>query len=54
MPATQAQIRNLARTIAAQAGAIADGTLTGPVYAQARGILSNTETLAACLHDPAT
>jgi hypothetical protein len=41
------QYRELAATIASQAQAIADGTLTGPCYAHARLILRNAEQLAA-------
>jgi hypothetical protein len=47
MTATEQQIRELAGTIADQAQAIKDGTLTGPLYAHARLIRNNAETLAA-------
>jgi hypothetical protein len=51
MTATEQQIRDLAATIADQAQAIADGTLTGPLYAHARLVLRNAELLAAWVPD---
>jgi hypothetical protein len=43
--------RELAATIADQAQAIADGTLTGPRYARARLILRNAEVLVSWTPD---
>jgi len=54
MTATEQQIRDLAATIADQAQAIRDGTLTGPLYAHARLIRNNAETLAAWAVMPGT
>lgn len=41
------QVRDLAAAIAAQAQAIADGTLTGPIPGACKRILDNAETLFA-------
>lgn len=46
-PATDAQITELASAIAAQAEAIATGTLVGPLDGAVRRLLANAETLAA-------
>jgi hypothetical protein len=51
MTATGKQIRECAESIAAQAQAIADGTITGPLWTQARKILFNAELLAAWVPD---
>lgn len=45
--ATPEQIADLAGTIAAQAQAIADGTVAGPVYGAVRRLAANAELLAA-------
>lgn len=45
------QIRDLAAVIAAQSQAIADGTVTGPLYAAVRRVLANAETLVAWTPD---
>jgi hypothetical protein len=45
------QYRELAATIADQAQAIADGTLTGPRYGMARLLLRNAECLVAWTPD---
>jgi hypothetical protein len=42
---------DLARTIASQAQAIADGTLTGPQYGAVRRLLANAEMLVAWTAD---
>ena len=44
----------LARTIADQAQAIADGTVTGPQHAAARRVLANAKTLLAWTADDRT
>jgi hypothetical protein len=51
MAATGQQIVELARTIASQATAIAEGTLTGSLYGAACLIMSNAETLKAWVPD---
>ncbi|HEY0640268.1 MAG TPA: hypothetical protein VGD67_21775 [Pseudonocardiaceae bacterium] len=43
--ATQEQVTELARAIAAQAQAIADGTVVGPRYAAVRRLAANVDTL---------
>jgi hypothetical protein len=50
-PATDAQIRELAGTMAAQLQAIADGTLTGPRHAALRLVASNMDRLLAWVPD---
>lgn len=47
----ETQRRELAATIAAQAQAIADGTVTGPQWAAARRLLGNAGTLMAWTDD---
>jgi hypothetical protein len=54
MAATQDQIRELADTIAAQAQAIADGAVTGPLFAAVRRLRSNVDTLEAWCPDDRT
>ncbi len=51
MAATEDQIRDLSSTIAAQAQALADGTVTGPRYAAVLRLSNNVETLAAWVSD---
>jgi hypothetical protein len=51
MSATQAQREELAGTIATQAQAIKDGTVTGPQWGHARRLLANAETLVAWTED---
>lgn len=49
--ATEKQLRDLAGTIARQAQAIADGTITGPLRAHVRLLAANTEMLMAWTAD---
>lgn len=49
--ATEEQIAELADTCAAQAGAIATGTVVGPRYAAALRLQGNVETLLAWISD---
>lgn len=51
MPATPEQIRDQARVIAYQATAIADGLLSGPVYAAVALLANNVKTLQAWVPD---
>jgi hypothetical protein len=49
--AMDAHVTDLASAIAAQAQAIADGTVIGPVYAAVQRLLANANTLAAWIPD---
>lgn len=51
MICTETQLRELAATIAAQAQALADGTLTGPRYGHVRRLAANVDMLKAWTAD---